>query len=100
MVEGRLVVDPTRSFYAFRHAVVQTGQTPLWEGDADYRDLKSAALHHRIKRRKDHLVGEIARHPEEYQRVRKGGFHQSSPILARGLFLVSTERVSKIGRAH
>ena len=84
MAEGRLVVDPARSSDAFRHVLVQTGQTPLREGDADYRDRKGAALHHRIKRRKNHLVGGIARHPEEYQRVRMGGFHQSSPILAAG----------------
>src|ERR1022692_2358251 len=82
MAEGRLAVDPARSFYAFRHTLVQMGQTPLREGDADDRDLKGAALHHRIKRREDHLVGEIARHPEEYQCVRTGSSHQSSPILA------------------
>ena len=75
MVEGTLVVDPARLFYAFRHALVQTGQAPLREGDADYRDVKSAAFHHRIKRRKNHLVGEIARHPEEYQCVRTGSSH-------------------------
>src|ERR1022692_1718883 len=92
MMKGRLAVDPARPFYAFRHALVQTGQAPLREGDADYRDLKGAALHHRIKRRKDHLVGEIARHPEEHQRVRMGGFHQSSPSLGRGLFRTVTER--------
>src|ERR1019366_116258 len=86
MVEGTLAVDTARSFYAFCHALVQTGQAPLREGDADYRDPKGAAFHHRIKRRKNHFVGEIARHPEEYQRVRMGGFHQSSPSLAAGFF--------------
>src|ERR1035441_8228836 len=86
MVEATLAVDTARSFYAFCHALVQTGQAPLREGDADYRDPKGAAFHHRIKRRKNHFVGEIARHPEEYQRVRMGGFHQSSPSFAAGFF--------------
>ena len=39
MVEGTLVIDPARSLYAVRHAFVQASQTPLREGDADYRDL-------------------------------------------------------------
>src|ERR1019366_2342106 len=72
---------------------VQTGQSPLRESDANYRDLKGAALHHRVKRRKNHLVGEIARHPEEYQRVRTGSFHQSSPSLGGRLLLIATERL-------
>jgi hypothetical protein len=41
MVEGTLVIDPARSLYAVRHAFVQTLQTPLREGDADYRDLEA-----------------------------------------------------------
>jgi hypothetical protein len=65
MAEGRLDVDPARPFSAFRHTLVQTGQAPLREGDADYRDL---------------------------QRVRTGGSQQSSPSLGRGLFLIATER--------
>ena len=77
MVEGTLVIDPARALDAVRHAFVQTRQTPLREGDADYRDLEGAAFHHRIERREDHLVGEIARHTEEHQRVRTGGGHQS-----------------------
>ena len=69
MVEGTLVIDPARSLYAVRHALVQTRQTPLREGDADHRDLEGSSFHHRIERREDHLVGEIARHTEEHQRV-------------------------------
>ena len=82
MAEGALVIDPARSLDAVRHAFVQTLQTPLREGDADYRDLEVASFHHRIERREDHLVGEIARHTEEHQRVRTGGGHQAPAFLA------------------
>ena len=64
MMEGWLVVDPARPFYAFGHALVQTSQAPIREGHADHRDLKGAALHHRVKRRKDHLVREITVTPK------------------------------------
>src|SRR5579862_6676544 len=80
MAECPLIVDPARSSYAFRDAAVQTCRGPLGQGDADYRDVQGAALHHCIKGRKNHLVGEIARDPEEYQRVRTGASHQSSPF--------------------
>jgi hypothetical protein len=46
--------------------IAQTRQTPLWEGDANYRDLEVAAFRHRIECRKDHHVGEIAGHTEEH----------------------------------
>ena len=82
MVEGALVIDPARSLDAVRHAFVQTRQTPLREGDADDRDLQGASFRHRIECREDHLVGEIARHTEEHQRVRTGGGHQAPPFLA------------------
>ena len=48
MVEGALVIDPARSVYAVRHAFAQTRQTPLREGDTDYRDLQCAPFRHRI----------------------------------------------------
>ena len=82
MVEGALIIDPARSLYAVRHAFVQTLQTPLREGDADYRDLEGASFRHRIERREDHLVGEIARHTEEHKRIRTGRGHQGSPLPA------------------
>jgi hypothetical protein len=69
MVEGTLVINSARSLYAVRHAFVQAHHTPLRKGDPDYRDLEGTSFRHRIERREDHLVGEIARHTEEYQRV-------------------------------
>ena len=69
MAEGTLVIDPARSLYAVRHAFVQTRHTPLREGDADHRDLEGTSFRHRIERREDHLMGEIARHTKEHQRV-------------------------------
>jgi hypothetical protein len=69
MAKGTLVIDPARSFYAVRHAFVQARHTPLREGDANYRDRESASFCHGVERREDHLMGEVARHPEEYQRA-------------------------------
>src|SRR6185437_12919987 len=74
-VERAPVIDSPRSLYAVRHALAQTRETPIWEGDTDYRDFQCISFHHRIERREDHLVGEIARHTEEHQRVRTGGSH-------------------------
>jgi len=64
MVEGTLVIDSARSLNAVSYAFVQTLQTPFGEGNANYRDLEGVVFHHRIKRGKDHLVGQIARHSE------------------------------------
>src|ERR1039458_2876646 len=86
MAEGSLVIDPARSLDAVRHALVQTRQTPLGEGDADDRDFKVTSLHHGIECREDHLVGEIARHTEEHQRVGTGGCHQASTFLLVAAF--------------
>ena len=69
MFEGTLVIDPARSLDAVRHPFVQALQTPLREGDADDRNLERASFHHRIECREDHLVGEIAGHTEDHQRV-------------------------------
>ncbi len=82
MVEGTLVIDPARSLYAVGHAFAKTRQTPLRESDADYRHLEGTSFRHRIECREDHLVGEIARHTEEHQRVRTGCGHQATPFLA------------------
>ena len=86
MVEGALVIDPARSLDAVRHAFAQTRQTPLREGDADDRDLQGASFRHRIERREDHLVGEIARHTEEHQRVRTRCGHQAPFCLPAAAF--------------
>ena len=40
--------------------------------DADDRDVQMAAPLHRLKRREDLLVGEIARRTEEHQGIRAG----------------------------
>ena len=69
MVQGTLVIDPARSLYAVGHAFAQTLQTPLRKGDSDYWDLEGTLFRHRIECREDHLVGEIARHTEEHERV-------------------------------
>jgi len=82
VAESTLVIDPTRSLYAVRHAFPQTIQAPLWEGNADYRNLEGVSFRHRVERREDHLVGKIARHTEEHQRVRTGRGHQTLPFWA------------------
>ena len=69
-VESTLVIDPARSFDAVGHAFVQTIETPLGEGDADYRDLEYIIFHHGIERR------------EEHQSVRTGGCPHARPSLA------------------
>ncbi len=69
MLKRALVIDSARSLDAVRHPLVQTLQTPLREGDADDRNFERAALRHRIERREDHLVGQIARHAEDHQRI-------------------------------
>ena len=91
MVEGTLVIDPARSLDAVRHAFAQTRQTPLREGDADDRGLQGTSFRHRIERREDHLVGEIARHTEEHQRVRTRSGHQAPSFFGGGLFFVASE---------
>ena len=80
MVEGMLVIDPARSLYAVRHPFVQVLQTPLRQGDADDRNRQVASFRHRVECREDHLVGEIAGHPEDHQRVRTGCGHAASPF--------------------
>ena len=81
-MESALVIEPARSLDAVGHASVQTIETPLGEGDADYRDLEDITLHHGIECREDHLVGEIAGYTEEHQRVGTGARHQARPFLA------------------
>ena len=79
-VQGGLIIDPARSHHAVLHAIAQIRQTPFRGGDADDRDVQCAAFRQRIERRDDHLVGEIARHTEQHQRVRMGGGHQAPPL--------------------
>ena len=44
-------------------------EIPARLGHADHRHVEVAALHHRLQRREDLLVGQIARGAEEHQRV-------------------------------
>ena len=80
-VQTTLVINPARSLDAVGHTSVQTLEAPLGEGDTDYRDLEDIAFHHGIECREDHLVGEIACHAVEHQRVRAGGRHRTRPFL-------------------
>ena len=52
--------------------------------DADDRDVEVAALQHRLERREDLLVRQIARGPEEDEGVRPGSVHVASSTLTRG----------------
>ena len=79
MVEDAVVIDPARSLDAVLHAIAQMRQTPLRRSHSDDRDLQIASPGYRIEGREDHLVGEIARHTEEHQRVGTRGSHQGPP---------------------
>ena len=80
MVEGMLVIDPARSLYAVRHPFLQVRLTPVRQRDTDDRNRQVASFRHRVECREDHLVGEIAGHPEDHQRVRTGCGHAASPF--------------------
>ena len=69
MAEGTLVIDSARSLNAVSYALVQMLQTPLGEGNANYRDLEGVVFHHRIERREDHFVGQIARYTEDFESI-------------------------------
>ena len=63
------VVDPAGLPDAVLGALAQLRQAPLRGGDADHRHVEHAALRHRIERRKDLLVREVAGDAEQHQRV-------------------------------
>ena len=69
MAQRRAVVDPAGFADAVLGALAQLRQAPLRGGDADHRDVEDAPLRHRIERRKDHLVREVAGDAEQHQRV-------------------------------
>ena len=75
-MKGALAIDAARSSDAVGHARAQPRQTPFRRSDADDRDLERPSFRHRVERREDHLVREIARDAEEHQRARTGGSHQ------------------------
>ncbi len=82
--ERAFVIDAARPLDAVRHALVQALQTPLRESDADHRNFESASLRHRIECREDHLVGQIARHTENHQRIRLRFSHHAPALPAAG----------------
>src|SRR5215471_19654830 len=63
-------------------------ETPSALGDADDRHIEVAAFHHRLERRKDLFIGQIACSPEKYKRIRIERVHL--PLL--------TSQVSRGGR--
>ena len=68
-------------------------EVPAGLGDADHRHVEVAALDHRLQRREDLLVREVAGRAEEDQRVGVGVAHGVlfSACLAGGLFEVAAE---------
>ena len=65
----RPVIDPAGSLDAVGRSFAHTFQAPLRESDADDGNRERAAFYHRVERWENHLVGEVARHAEEHQRV-------------------------------
>ncbi len=65
----------------FLQAVLRPGlelvQVPARLGHADDRHVEIAAFHHRLQRREDLLVGQVAGGPEEDQRVGMGCVHDA-----------------------
>ena len=72
------------------YAFTRTLQTPLREGNADYRDLQGTSFCHRIQCREDHFVGEIAHNTEEHQHIQIRRGHQAPPVLAAGMSAIAT----------
>ena len=68
-VEGVAVVDPAGLRDAVRRALAQLLEAPLRGGNTDHRHVEDAALRHRVERRKDLLVREIAGRAEEHQGI-------------------------------
>ena len=66
-------------------------EVPTGLGHADDRHVEVAALHHRLQRREDLLVGQIAGGAEEDQGVGMGIVHEFSSSLWRRFFQVSAE---------
>ena len=74
LLEGRRV-EPAVLLEAVAGAGLELFEIPAGLGDPDHRNVEVAALQHRLQRREDLLVGEVARRPEEHQRVRVGRGH-------------------------
>src|ERR1035438_3639474 len=68
--ERLFVIDSTRALNTVRHPIVQTRHPPIRKGNADHWNFQGPSLYHCIECRKNHLVGQVARHTEEHQRIR------------------------------
>src|SRR5215469_16190721 len=71
---------------------LQLVETPIGLGHADNRHVKIATLQHRLQRREDLLVRQVARGAEEYERIATIRCHKSS--LSRLLFQMTAESES------
>ena len=83
----------------FLQAVLGAGlelvQVPARLGHADDRHVEVAAFHHRLQRREDFLVGQVAGGAEKHQGVGTGIVHVLSCLLA---FLQVTAKTKAHGR--
>src|SRR5207249_4799676 len=77
--EGRLV-DPAVPLHTLARPRPELLERPIRPGDADHRDVEPAASRHRMQRREDLLVDEVAAGAEEGERVRMGGAHVPCPF--------------------
>ena len=66
---------------AVARASLKVVEVPIGPGHANNRHVKPPKFNHRLQRREDFLVREIARRAEKYQSIRMGKSH--------GLLLIS-----------
>src|SRR5215469_7642413 len=71
---------------------LQLIESPIGLGHADNRHVKIAALQHRLQRREDFLVRQVACSTEKYKRIAMICCHKSS--LGRLLFQVTAKSES------
>src|ERR1017187_2229285 len=76
------IIDSAGSLYAVCPSLVQALYAPLWKRDTDDWNFKDAFFYHRIECREDHLVGQIACHAKDHQRVRMGLGHHAPALLS------------------
>ena len=91
VVKSAPVIDPAGLPDAVRRPFAQLRQAPLRGGNANHRHLENAAPCHRVERRKNHLVGEVAGHAENNQRISRG--HAVSGIVHLGTSFPSHRRL-------
>ena len=79
--EGR-AVEPAVLLEAVARPRLELVEVPAGLGDADDRHVEVAALHHRLQRREDLLVGEVAGGAEEDERVGVRVAHRARPLAS------------------